>query len=326
MNEQTKLAVILVSTCALAACGGGGSGDIAGTGISYTGKTTPAAVTLSNGETLATESLAGGKLGTALSATLQSEAPSHSGGSRLLSIYKTLDASVERLNPTAASRGNVLSAAQVNVKDTVPGTCATNPGNFSYDITVNNVTGDFSGTISFNGYCDLGETVNGATNFSGKYNQTINDFDSVNLSFTGLQDTTATDSNTLSGTLAIDNTKTPLQITMNLLNRDNHTSEVFKAENFIITDAVATNGSYEDVAMSGRFYIPTEGYVDLITLQPLHILITDDWPSSGKLKVTGEGNASVTLTALSSTTYQVEIDSVAGGAPESTTTGNWANL
>jgi hypothetical protein len=113
---------------------------------------------------------------------------------------------------------------------------------------------------------------------------------------------------------------------MNLLNRDNHTNEVFKAENFIITDAVASDGSYEDVTMQGRFYIPTEGYVDLSTPQPLHILIADDWPSSGNLKVTGEGNASVTLTALSNITYRVEIDTTGDGAPESTTTGNWANL
>jgi len=326
MNKQTKLAVVLVSASTIAACGGGGSGDITGTGISYTGKTTPAAITLSNGETVATESLSNGKVGATFSATLQNEAPAHSGGSRLLSIYKALDASVERLDPTTAGRGNVLSAAQVNVKDTVPGTCATDPGDFSYDITVNDVTGDFSGSISFNAYCDLGETMNGTTSFSGKYNQTTNDFDSLNISFTELQDTTSQGSNTLSGTLIIDNTKSPVQITMNLLDRDNHTSDVFKAENFIITDAVASNGTYEDVTMQGRFYIPAEGYVDLSTLQPLHILITDGWPSSGKLKVTGDNKSSVTLTALDNTSYQVDIDTDGDGVTDSTSTGSWAAL
>ncbi len=326
MNKQIKLAVVLISAVAITACGGGGSGDIAGTGISYTGKTTPAAITLSNGETLATESLSGGKLGTTISASLKNEAPSHSSGSRMLSIYKALDASVERLDPTTAGRGNALSAAQINVKDSVPGTCATDPGDFSYDITVNDVTGDFSGSISFNAYCNLGETMNGTTSFSGKYNQTTKDFDNFNITFTELQDTTPQDSNTLSGTLIIDNTKSPIQITMNLLDRDNLTSEVFKAENFIITDAIASNGSYEDVTMQGRFYIPTEGYVDLSTPQPLRILTVDDWPSSGKLKITGDNNASATLTALNSTSYQVDIDTDGDGVTDSSSTGSWAAL
>lgn len=326
MNKSIRLLLMPIAMIILGACGGGGGGGAASTGITYTGKSTPAAITTSNGQTLAAESLTGGKIGATIAAALQSETPSHSNGSRLLSLYKALDTTVERLDPAIGSRGNVLSAAQVTVKDTIPGTCATSPGNYTYTITMDDVTGDYNGSITYTGYCDLGETMNGTTSFSGKYNLTRNDFDSLNISFTELKDTTNTDSDTLSGTVAIDNTKTPVEVTMNLLDRDDHTGEVFKAENFIITDAVATDQSYEDVTLQGRFYDPTEGYVDLSSPQPLRVLAADDWPSSGKLMVTGQNNASATLTALNNTSYQVDIDTNGDGMTDSTATGNWADL
>lgn len=324
MYQQAKFAAVLAAVCAMTACGGGGGGG--SNGISYTGKTTPAAITASNGDTVAAESYNGGKVGTAISFSVQNGPAPGGGRSRLLSIYKALDTGLQKLDPGASRQNNPMIAAQVNVSDTVAGTCATSPGNYSYSISMDDTTGDFSGSVTFNKYCDLGETLNGSTTFSGKYNQTAGGFDNFTINFTELNDATATDSSTLSGSLVIDNTKNPLQATMNVLLRDEHTGDVFKAENFVITDAVAIDGSYDDVTMSGRFYIPTEGYVDLSTPQAMHILAADVWPSSGSVKVIGANNASATLTALSNVSYRVDVDDNGDGTADSTTTGNWADL
>jgi hypothetical protein len=77
-------------------------------------------------------------------------------------------------------------------------------------------------------------------------------------------------------------------------------------------------GYVEVEIISGRYYDPDYGYVEVYTEGPLRIDDGDDWPSDGVLVVTGDtgiagGSTMARLTALSSTTYQVEADTNGDG-------------
>ena len=105
--------------------------------------------------------------------------------------------------------------------------------------------------------------------------------------------------------------------------RDNGTKLAYKFENFNIS---LTNGSgYVDADITGRYYDPNDGYLDISTSTPLRIVGTDYWPTSGILKGAGDHDAA-TLTAQSNTSYQLDIDSNNDGAPDITTTGAWSGL
>jgi hypothetical protein len=105
--------------------------------------------------------------------------------------------------------------------------------------------------------------------------------------------------------------------------RDDATKDVYKFENFNVT---LTNGvNYVDASLSGRYYDPKYGYVDISTPTPLQINNTDYWPSSGIFRAAGN-NDTASFTALSNTTYQLDIDSNDDGTPDVTTTGSWSDL
>jgi len=105
--------------------------------------------------------------------------------------------------------------------------------------------------------------------------------------------------------------------------RDDATQAAYKLQNYVIA---LTNGSgYVDAAISGRYYDPVQGYIDISTPTALRITGSDYWPSSGVLQAVGNNDAA-SFTALSNTTYQLDIDSNADGTPDITTTGAWSDL
>jgi len=112
-------------------------------------------------------------------------------------------------------------------------------------------------------------------------------------------------------------------VTLDCVLRDDATQAAYKLQNYVIA---LTNGSgYVDAAISGRYYDPVQGYLDISTPTPLRIAGTDYWPTSGVLHAAGNNDAA-SFTALSNTTYQLDIDSNGDGTPDITTTGAWSNL
>lgn len=105
--------------------------------------------------------------------------------------------------------------------------------------------------------------------------------------------------------------------------RDNNTKLVYKTEKLVIS--LTAGVDYSDASISGRYYDPTYGYVDISTPTPLRINGTDYWPSSGVLKAAGN-NDSASFTALSNTSYQLDIDTNNDGAADITTSGLWSAL
>ena len=112
-------------------------------------------------------------------------------------------------------------------------------------------------------------------------------------------------------------------IKLNCVLRDDAAKVAYKIENFKID---LTNGSgFVDADISGRYYDPNNGYIDVSTPTLLRINGTDYWPSSGVFHAIGNNDAA-TFTALSNTSYQLDIDTDNNGTADITTTGSWSGL
>jgi hypothetical protein len=84
-----------------------------------------------------------------------------------------------------------------------------------------------------------------------------------------------------------------------------------KVENLVFSnvfdDMVSPSSFFESV--SGRIFDATYGFVDIVTNTPLAFpTLTQTFPSSGQIVLTGAQNGHIRLTALSRTMAKIELD------------------
>ena len=327
-REFTKLFpyffVSLVFIAALAGCGGG-SGSSAS--ISYTGSTTKAVITQANGGNIAYSAYQNGSTGNSLGTVLSVEQSTEimSSRPRMLLLSQALKKSVSQIS-IAHDLDNQSVGAVVNDSSSIPGDCG---GNAVYSISINDVTYEFSGTFTFNTYCIEDTTLSGSIGFSGQFNPDTVVFGQITMSFDSLTVESGSDSFSADGDLTIEPGASSTSVTLNMVMVDNSTDKTYMAENYVMT--LSEDLASVTMTISGRMYDPDYGYVDVTTPTPLVISNGDAFPSSGVLLATGSdgssGNpAKAKLTALSSTSYQIEIDEDGDGTFEFLDTGNWADL
>ena len=281
------------------ACGGGGGGD-SGTsgssGIQYTGLTSPALITEQNASDLALSAYEGYS-GSSL-AVNSVGTPSGVNNSFYKQIIKIASIGSDyKLNSSMAT-GAVQSDSE-----TVSGPCG---GRRTISLTIDDVTGDYSGSITFDNYCDGGDVTNGTATVSGKIDLVTESFFNMNLSTNSINVKSGSDSITFKGQLIINYQTGSLGLTMTLYMRDDVAQKVFWIDNFTIS--AVDGGTYIDVTISGRFYQPNYGYVDLTTTNPIRQYDSALYPSSGILIITGASNTKAQLVFLSSTSYKVMAD------------------
>lgn len=304
-----------------AACSGGGSSssDSGSTGLTYSGATSAATISEDNAGTLAGGAMDAGSSGSAFDLTglsaLSAADPGEETSDRLLlaGVSRTLEDAVGNVDFAAASESNVLAAAQTQ-NSTITGSCG---GSATYSISVDTSTGAFSGNFSFSGYCVDGLTVSGNASFSGIVDMETETLESFTFTFSTLTATSASESITMNGSIAI--SALDSAITMNMTIKNNTTDWVFMVVDYqmIIDDY----GTYTDYSVSGRFYDPDYGYVDLETTQTLRVYSGNEYPSSGKLTLFGEygtagGRTSAVVTAIDATYCRVEVDCDGDGTYE----------
>ena len=62
-----------------------------------------------------------------------------------------------------------------------------------------------------------------------------------------------------------------------MLLTDKASTKIVKQENFTMSEALAEGASsYADMTITGRYYAPDEGYIDLSTPATIRILAGDD--------------------------------------------------
>lgn len=318
LDDMRTLSGIVLLTIMLSACGDSGGGG----GITYTGVTTQATISDTNATTLSTTAYQGGRVGSA-SSTIGIVQDSQNGQishSRTLVTIQVLEKTFREIDLTPMS--SVIVGAVVSVNDTISGDCG---GNVAYSISADDQTGDFTGQFTFNNYCSDNDTLSGSASVSGQIDMDTEEITSLNLSINNLTISSGGDSFTIAGNIALNLSSSPITVTMSLLLRDD-TGKVYWVKDFSMT--FTEQVGFIEINMTGRFYHPDYGYVDLSTPTPLSINSSDDYPSSGVLVLSGSGNTKVRLTADSSTTFHVDADTDGDGDYDDYNSGSlsWSDL
>jgi hypothetical protein len=313
--------IIAFGMIMIISCGGGGDGTAPAPGpppITYTGLTTQASIdTGDKAKALAAGAYGAGQAGSAFSAigAVATGTDENTISFRTLKVTQTLKDALLQIDLSSVSGGPVIGATQ-SESGSISGPCG---GTASYTIKVDDQTGVFSGSLNFSSYCDGGVTISGTTDFSGTLDLSDPNnptFETVTLSFTNLTEGSAT----LSGTIVVDLSSSPIIVTFNARLKDNSTGKVYKVENYMMEITLGPDldfdgdPDYVDVEISsGKYYDPDYGYVDVLTLAPFRINDGDEYPSSGILLVTGEigiggNNTEAQLEALDADTCQITAD------------------
>jgi len=293
--------IIALGMLTIIATGGGGDGG-APAGIVYTGLTSQATLDDTNAEALATGAYLGGSVASVMGSVAVVR-PSEIGRPRTLTASRALEDAIRRIDPSSTSAGASFGATG---SGSLPGNCG---GEAFYNITYDDVKGAFSGTINFLGYCEYGVTLNGFTPFSGTLDPGTGQFKEFTISFTLVTVSEGSDSFAMQGYISYTYQPPPTSVNMDLLLRDNSTMAVFWMNNY--TMPLNVQPGYVEFTISGRFYDPAYGYVDVSTFTPFHINDGELYPSQGVLIILGSGVTKARLTALPPSPaylYEVECD------------------
>ncbi len=276
--------LVCLALSALTACGGGGGGGSVGgsdplASLPYAGSTTPAV--------LAAADVAEIVFNVHFGSTFPVDSPPGA------LAYPSAESS--EVSPAAV------------VQDTVPGLCG---GLLRINITINESTGAFQGTETFEQYNDCELTINGTVNLSGQINLFTGELDPGVMSFELLR-VVAADSRveTWSGQATITESWPHETLSYDVRFRDESTGKVYWLDGYQIalTHGFDTRPYVDETIVSGRFYDPDRGYVDQHTVAAIRTYEGDAWPTSGVSIVAG-GNGSARLSILSPVIFRVEAD------------------
>ncbi len=309
------LIVTLLSGCGSSGGGGGGGDenndgggitipDINVDSLSYTGLTTQADITKGNAAYISVEAFMGGSPGISNRGLSSSIANIQTKPARplLLVLAKTLEESILKIDITDSPSGVSTSSINSDIW-TEKGNCG---GMAYYTTEYNDVSGGASGTETYDNYCNDNVTMLGRISFSGKVNTTTGKYRQLSINFSPLYSIYQDYTYISQGTISYDYEASPVAVTMNLLMICDCDQSVYKYEDFAMT-LIDVDG-HIDFQLSGKFYAPKYGYVELSTEETFRMHYDDSWPRSGAFIATGGSGTSVRFEILSTTEYSVEID------------------
>jgi hypothetical protein len=320
MTKRAPSAVAcLLAAFLLFGCGGGGGGDSASL---YTGITSPATVTDNNAEEIALQSYQAGDLS---SSTVSILGVSESGNSavgspKLLTLARMLKESADRmpvLSGTTVPLGSSTSAQPMATYDNT--IYDGQGGSMTVHLSINEQTGEFSGTFRFNTmHGDGGELISGLASVSGSFDMTGGSFTRIRFSFNPVTMDDGTDIVSIYGRVELESDGFSASATMNIFLQDGNTLETVWISGYTMT---LTDGpdadldgepDYVDATVTGKIYLPNFGCVVVTTPTPFRHYAGYSLPSSGVLLVTGSEGGSAKLVVNSdipeSPGYHVEAD------------------
>lgn len=303
-------------------CGGGGSSGASG--FSYDGITSEAQLDESNARDFVDVTVTGSAGSDAL--TMSAAEPAARDpvprldlvmlAATLADAGVSIDASGS-LDDGSGNSG-VQTAEVFQDSSTVSGDCG---GQFVINISVDDVTGAFNGTISFQGYDDCKSTINGNAGFSGTINVGTLTIESFTLTTSLLTVSTEGESIDLNGSLTVNIVGfTESEVVYDVDFRTG--GEVFRLENFTVTiDASMAPAS---ITFAGRTYHPHHGFVTISTSSPVQISLSTGIPQSGELLFTGGGGSAANVTFDSVSMFTIEVDSDGDTLVDTTLICEWA--
>lgn len=315
-NKFFKVCFLVLTaglTLSLAACGDSGGGG-GGGGLTYSGNTSPAAITETSAEDIALAAYgagsAGGNLADAAGMVASGEDVEAVTNPRTLLLARTIAENLKRKNQSKDSETLAVGVTESGTYDGSCGGTASWSSTYSYTETAINSTD----TITFSSYCHEGDPyenfdTGGATYTSGSMSISSS-FTEVSMDATininNLSVTDSSDSYTMDGNMSMvivmDMVSWDTTMTINMVMHDNNTDHQAKLENYVMT--VDDGGS---ATISGKVYDSTYGYVLIDTIAALTFGATEH-PDSGELEFTGAEGVKIRLTFIDSNSYQVTAD------------------
>lgn len=295
---KTKISIgrflFALGILSLVACGGGGGSGapiIEPTGLIYSGVTSQAIIDSNNAAGLASDAFLGGESATDLSIFSSFSGPQPM-FVREIKLHEVVQIFKGELYEMDFNAQRMDSLAIQSEQETVFGDCG---GSAIYAVEMDDVNGNFTGSMTFSDFCNGETTISGTVGLSGQLDVNTSDFLNFNFSINMVSLASANQSYVMDGDVSFNVSGTTSTASIGMLMRDNN-GEVFWVKDYVLS--ISEGVDYVDINMSGRFFHPTHGYVDLTTINQARIYNVYDWPSSGELQIVGADGTKARLTAV----------------------------
>lgn len=307
---------VLWSLTIFTGCSGGGSGPAPT--LNYAGTVTPLEISEDNALDMLTGAYGGGQTTAVLNIFGAAATGSLPVANRpgMLVLSETLATFLSELDLQSTASG-VYAGAIISDSETIAGSCG---GEVYYDIDIDSIFGDFSGTADFREYCDAANpdlVLDGISDFSGDYDPFSFEIDDFSFIFRDLRGITSDGSFTLNGSLDGSVSTSRADVVTNSVIKDDTSGKTYWLKNFKVNGFRSVN--YIEMNVNGRYYDHDHGYVDGITEEPFRLYDGDNWPASGKLVLTGAegvagGPTMARMIVLDADTFQVDADTDGDGS------------
>jgi len=306
-NKHFGWLLSIVCILGLVACGEGGGGGgkdfvpAEPTGLMYTGVTSPAVIDSDNAAELAGDAFIGGgtRSNLGIFSSVADAQPNIVRKIKLYEVIQTFDGALQEID-IKSHCGDLL--ALKTEQDTVPGNCG---GVASYTLELDDSNGSFTGSMTFNDYCNGNTVISGTGDFYGQFTVDNGDFLDFNLYIDMVNLTSGDQSYVIDGNVSFDVSRPSSTASVDMLMKDS-SGEVYWVKDYKLS--IFEGVDYADIEVSGRFYHPTYGHVDLSTILPVRIFDIDEWPSFGELQVAGGAGTKARLLAFSNNSCQIIVD------------------
>lgn len=287
----------------LAGCGGGGGEGGSATGnegnqlsdaAKYSGLTTKAKITTANAVAFTSDAFAAASAGSSAE-ILGKMVPRDSSGNNvtLPEIATLVQGTVQK---TTAKRAASQAVAGASTSNAINGAAG---GSAAMTIDVDDATGNFTGKATFSSFKETatGPTLSGTVTLSGYYNKATGHYDRMSVIFAPLSAVTAKGTFDLYGNFVFSSKENTELLTMSC------TLHISTGNTYWIKDWTYTLTDGNTLVITGRYYHPQFGFVEIST--PWRMLATSFSapPTSGIFQAAGTSctKARLTFTATGST-------------------------
>jgi hypothetical protein len=317
--------IVISSLFLIAACGGGGGGGddvsepISDEPIAYTGLKTAAFINPSNAKVFVE-----GIFGSGLEGSVDD----------VIGVVTEESADEENLPANLILLQSLANASQhidITSAAVLPGTIQTNTqtepcesGSMTISVQVDDVTGAFTGTLTFDECLLSGVYTDGIIDATGTFDLALFEVTEITMNFSDLTQTYGAESYTYSGQVIMQYSGSTITQLCDYLVRDNNTGIVYMYSD--CTNEMIDTGTEVRMSLSGRFYHPDYGYVDVNTDpdHPILMRYDEEWPYMGVVIALGEASSlMVNCEGMDSLTYTLSVDADGDGNYESVTIENW---
>lgn len=314
-----KLLGKLLCWCAgltmLAGCGSGGGSASSGA-VSYTGVASQATVGTANALDLSVNAYDNGNLGSLANvAGIQAPGATVPALSRptIAQVGNALTNSLSKAIKIRLANPGDTAAAGVTVQQSVNGNYS---GSASFTLDLNQTTGAFSGQLTFNALQDNASdpAISGTVTATGVYDNSSQTFTSLTLSFSPLTAATAAGTAKLYGSMTAQGNPTGSFTVSCYLQAS--TGKVYWIKGWTYSYDASNN-----LTLSGTYYDPAYGFVQVSTPVPLAGSSSAGGPTSGTVDFTGAIGSKAEL-SYTATGYTLTVHA-ADGADFILKSGQW---